>query len=106
MRTSLVVAALLVTAACGSSTHDQGPIPDVAGRSDAAEAVTCAANRSTTEAALAAYSATSGDFPPTIAALVPDFLRTDPSSAALGPGVRITGYDARTGTFVAGTACR
>ncbi|MFL6059628.1 MAG: competence type IV pilus major pilin ComGC [Marmoricola sp.] len=64
----------------------------------------CQANQSTAQTAVEAYYAQNGSYPASIAALKPDFLKTDPSDPAVKATIRV-GYTAGTGTVTGGSAC-
>jgi prepilin-type N-terminal cleavage/methylation domain-containing protein len=51
----------------------------LSGSTDKASAAACKANARTVESAAAAYHADTGDWPATMAALVPDYLRSAPT---------------------------
>ncbi|MEQ6900026.1 prepilin-type N-terminal cleavage/methylation domain-containing protein [Nocardioides sp. YIM 152588] len=76
----------------------------VRGINDTGEAAACEANVSTAETAVEAFYAQNGSNPASLAALVPDFLKSDPSAAAVDATVRVT-YVAASGTVTGGSAC-
>jgi prepilin-type N-terminal cleavage/methylation domain-containing protein len=54
----------------------------LSGSTDKAEGVACQANARTVESAAAAYHADTGDWPATMGALVPDYLRSAPDDVS------------------------
>lgn len=79
----------------------------VRGITDRGDTSACRANLATTETAIEAFVAQSptGAYPASLAALVPDYLRSDPSAASVKSTIRVTGYNAGTGAVTGGTAC-
>lgn len=78
----------------------------VRGIADRGDASACKANKATAETAIEAFIANSptGAKPATLAALVPDYLHSDPSAAGVKGTIRVT-YDSTTGTVTGGSAC-
>ncbi|MFL6060431.1 MAG: hypothetical protein ACJ72E_04295 [Marmoricola sp.] len=108
MRTlSVAVLAALVLTVSGCGSGDAGNfLPDPHRVTDADRAG-CRTEKAVVAAALEAYYAEHEKYPPSIAALVArGFLHADPSLPSVEETARITGYDAATGTFTPGTACR
>lgn len=77
----------------------------VRGITDRGDTAACQANYSTAVTAVEAYIAKdpAGAKPATLAALVPDFLQSDPSTTGKA-GTRVT-YNAATGVVTKGSAC-
>ena len=80
----------------------------VRGITDRGDVSACKANVSTAETAVEAYYAREGQNPGSLALLVPDFLKSDPSDSvgadAVDPKIRV-GYDSATGDVTPGTSC-
>jgi general secretion pathway protein G len=76
----------------------------VRGITDRGDASACKANQKTAEVAVEAYYAKNGSNPATLAALVPTFLKSDPSDASVDAKQRVT-YNAGTGVVTGGTSC-
>ena len=74
----------------------------VRGITDRGDESACKANLSTAQTAVEAYYAKNGSNPASLAALVPDFLKSDPSDSDIDAGQRV-GYSA--GTVTPGTDC-
>ncbi|WP_036564578.1 type II secretion system protein [Nocardioides halotolerans] len=74
----------------------------VRGITDRGDVAACKTNQKTAEVAVEAYYAKNGANPATLAALVPDFLKSDPSAATVDAQQRVT-YAA--GVVTPGTAC-
>lgn len=79
----------------------------VRGINDRGDEAACKAAQSTTETAIEAFVAQSptGAYPASLAALVPDYLRSDPSDDDIKDTVEIQSYTPGTGVIVPGTAC-
>ena len=76
----------------------------VRGITDRGDASACKANQKTAEVAVEAYYAKNGSNPANLAALVPTFLKSDPSDAAVDAKQRVS-YNAGTGVVTGGTSC-
>ncbi|HEY0890250.1 MAG TPA: prepilin-type N-terminal cleavage/methylation domain-containing protein [Nocardioides sp.] len=78
----------------------------VRGISGTGEEAACKANVKSAQVAVEAHYAQEGSNPASLAALVPDFMKTDPSAAGVDPEVKVA-YDSATGevTPAAGAAC-
>jgi len=78
----------------------------VRGINDRGNESACRANLATTETAIEAFVANDpdGDYPASLAALIPDYLRSDPSDTGK-TDVDVVGYNPATGAVGAGTAC-
>jgi prepilin-type N-terminal cleavage/methylation domain-containing protein len=76
----------------------------VRGITDRGDTAACRANSSTADTAVEAYYAKNGTNPANLAALVPDFLKTDPSAATVDAKIRVT-YNATTGVVTGGSSC-
>jgi prepilin-type N-terminal cleavage/methylation domain-containing protein len=74
----------------------------VRGISDRGDAAACKANRSAADTAVEAYYAKNGSNPANLAAVVPDFLKTDPSAASVDAKIRVS-Y--ASGTVTGGSSC-
>lgn len=74
----------------------------VRGITDRGDVAACKTNASTAETAVEAYYAKEGSNPASLAALVPDFLKSDPSAATVDAKIRV-GYAG--GTVSPGTSC-
>jgi prepilin-type N-terminal cleavage/methylation domain-containing protein len=76
----------------------------VRGISDRGDKSACQANLKTAEVAVEAYYAKNAANPASLAALVPDYLKSDPSAATVDAKQRVA-YTAATGAVAGGTAC-
>ncbi|MFD0804909.1 competence type IV pilus major pilin ComGC [Nocardioides caeni] len=80
----------------------------VRGITDRGDESACKANLKTAETAVEAYYAKVGSNPASLAVLVPDYLKSDPSDSvdpgAVDAKVRV-GYTAATGVVTPGTSC-
>lgn len=76
----------------------------VRGISDRGDTSACKSNLKTAEVAVEAYYAKNGSNPASLAALVPDYLKSDPSVAPVPANQRVT-YTASTGAVAGGSAC-
>ena len=76
----------------------------VRGITDRGDTSACKSNQKTAEVAVEAFYAKNGSNPATIAALVPDFLKTDPSAGTVDAKQRVS-YNAGTGVVTGGTSC-
>jgi type II secretion system protein G len=76
----------------------------VRGITDRGEVAACKTNVSTAETAVEAYYAKNGSYPATLAAVVPDFLKSDPSAASVDAKSRVA-YAPANGTVSPGTSC-
>ncbi|MEZ0577179.1 type II secretion system protein [Nocardioides sp. MH1] len=76
----------------------------VKGINDDSKVSACKANVSTAQTAVEAYYAQKSAYPATLGALVPDYLKTDPSDSGVDAAIRV-GYAAGTGTVSPGTSC-
>ena len=74
----------------------------VRGVTDRGDVAACKTNQSTAQTAVEAYYAKEGSNPGSLGALVPDYLKTDPSASTVDAKIRV-GYAA--GTVTPGTAC-
>ncbi len=74
----------------------------VRGITDRGDVAACKANLATAETAVEAYYAKNGSNPGTLAALVPDFLKSDPSDPAIDAKTRVS-YSG--GTVTGGSSC-
>ncbi len=75
----------------------------VKGITDRGDKSACNANLNSAQTAVEAYYAQNKAYPANLAALVPDFLRTDPSAAGVDAKIKVT-YAAG-GTVTGGSAC-
>jgi prepilin-type N-terminal cleavage/methylation domain-containing protein len=76
----------------------------VRGITDRGDAAACKSNASAADTAVEAYYAKNGSNPANLAALVPDFLKSDPSIAGVDAKIRVS-YNATTGVVTGGTSC-
>jgi general secretion pathway protein G len=76
----------------------------VRGITDRGDTAACKSNLKTAEVAVEAYYAKNGSNPATLAATVPDFMKSDPSAASVDAKQRVS-YNAATGAVTGGTAC-
>lgn len=76
----------------------------VRGITDRGDVSACKSNQKTAEVAVEAYYAKEGSNPASLAILVDDYLKSDPSAATVDAKQRVS-YDAATGTVSPGTAC-
>ena len=76
----------------------------VRGITDRGDVAACKTNRATAETAVEASYAKTGVLPATLAAVVPDFLHSDPSDAGVPVKIRVS-YNAATGEVTGGTSC-
>lgn len=74
----------------------------VRGITDRGDVAACRANLSTAETAVEAYYAKNGSTPGNLAALVPDFLKSDPSASTVDAKTRVS-YSG--GTVTGGSSC-
>lgn len=78
----------------------------VAGITDKGNESACKSDANSAQTAVEAYRAQNGSYPGTLGALVPTFLRSDPSGAHTGGGVSYTiSYNSATGKVSASGAC-
>ena len=76
----------------------------VRGITDRGDTAACKSNLKATEVAVEAYYAKNGSNPASTAALVPDFLKTDPGAAPVPANQRVS-YTVATGAVAGGSAC-
>ncbi len=76
----------------------------VRGITDRGDTSACKSNQKTAEVAVEAFYAKTGGNPATIGALVPDYLKSDPSLASVDAKQRVT-YNAGTGVVTGGSSC-
>lgn len=76
----------------------------VKGITDRGDKSACNANLSSARTAVEAYYAQNGSYPTNLAALVPNFLRSDPSDAGVDAKTRVS-YTAATGAVAGGSSC-
>lgn len=74
----------------------------VRGITDRGDESACEANVTTAQTAVEAYYAKNGSNPATLAALVPEYLKSDPSASSVDAKIRVS-YSG--GTVTGGTAC-
>jgi len=76
----------------------------VRGITDRGDVAACKTNVSTADTGVEAYYAKNGNNPASLGALVPDFLKSDPSAATVDAKIRV-GYNATTGVVTGGSSC-
>ena len=76
----------------------------IRGITDRGDKSACQANLKTAEVAVEAYYAKNGSNPGSLGALVPDFLKSDPSAGTVDAKQRVS-YNSGTGAVTGGSAC-
>lgn len=76
----------------------------VRGITDRGDVAACKSNLAAADTAVEAWYAKNGSNPANLAAVVPDFLKTDPSAASVDGKIRVT-YNAGTGVVTGGSSC-
>ena len=76
----------------------------VRGITDRGDESACKSNQKTAEVAVEAYYAKEGSNPASLAILVDDYLKSDPSDASVDAKQRVS-YNAGTGEVTGGSAC-
>jgi general secretion pathway protein G len=76
----------------------------VRGINDDSKKSACKANLATAQTGVEAYYAQHNNNPANLAALVPDYLKSDPSASTVDASIRV-GYTAGTGEVTGGTSC-
>ena len=78
----------------------------VRGITDTGDEAACKANVAAADTAVEAWYANEGSNPASLAEVVPEFLKTDPSDASVDPQIRVSyAIVAGVGTVTGGTSC-